>query len=416
MKKRQTTLPAYDKKQIRRNLRKKNSNVFIASKEGNKRTPRKELTKLSDALLKDLTELNKNLRMNGKEEFIITSAIGNAEWELEPSFMLTNVSENVMPRIFALAKKYKQDSIAVSNKNETGASFVTPEGEVTDKYKKMVFDANALYSTDFPTGQRLTFKKQGPRVLDQVFSYQGMQNQWNSDNPEEEYVRNIPSWYELDKWLIRVDSNNKVIATIGWKEYDTYLVLGGLRSIQKKKIPSGNADALYDARDAKLPNKPKVMGFRPKGNIATWIDRYRGKGFTVQKDVDENNKVINLVPENIQEEFESRYKGNWAVKKWFDMLRKTNPDAVLKARSKSDMIWIRFGNSLLQDEIPFKPPEKYVKYSNLGRDNKRAIKFYLETGLAKPKRRNKFYSNIQEEMLRGSNVRYDVEDQSRGDK
>jgi len=36
--KRQTTLPAYDKKQIRRNLRKKNSNVFIAAKEGNKPT------------------------------------------------------------------------------------------------------------------------------------------------------------------------------------------------------------------------------------------------------------------------------------------------------------------------------------------------------------------------------------------
>ena len=50
------------------------------------------------------------------------------------------------------------------------------------------------------------------------------------------------------------------------------------------------------------------------------------------------------------------------------------------------------------------------------KDNKRAIRFYLETGLAKPKRRNKFYQNIQEEMLRGSNVRYDVEDQSKGDR
>ena len=49
--KRQTTLPAYDKKQIRRNLSKKNSNVFIASKEGNKRTSKKELSRLSDALL-----------------------------------------------------------------------------------------------------------------------------------------------------------------------------------------------------------------------------------------------------------------------------------------------------------------------------------------------------------------------------
>ena len=61
MKKRQTTLPAYNKKQIRRNLSKKNSNVFIAAKEENKPTPRKELSRLSDALLKDLTELNNKL-------------------------------------------------------------------------------------------------------------------------------------------------------------------------------------------------------------------------------------------------------------------------------------------------------------------------------------------------------------------
>jgi hypothetical protein len=80
------------------------------------------------------------------------------------------------------------------------------------------------------------------------------------------------------------------------------------------------------------------------------------------------------------------------------------------------MIWIKLGTSIMQDKIPFKNPEKFVRYSNLGRDNKRAIRFYLETGLAKPKRRNKFYQNIQEEMLRSSNVRYDVEDQSRGDK
>ena len=96
------------------------------------------------------------------------------------------------------------------------------------------------------------------------------------------------------------------------------------------------------------------------------------------------------------------------------MVRKS--EVVLKAKSKTDIIWIKFGNSIVQDKIPFREPKNYVKYSNLGKDNKRAIRFYLETGLAKPKRRNEFYKNIQEEMLRGSNVRYDVEDQSRGEK
>ncbi len=142
------------------------------------------------------------------------------------------------------------------------------------------------------------------------------------------------------------------------------------------------------------------------------VDSFRRRGFT--------DMQISELPEDIQQELQgtnySDQVQKWLKSKgiWFDMVKKS--DAVLKARSKSDMVWIKFGNSLLQDEIPFKNPEKYVKYSNLGRDNKRAIKFYLETGLAKPKRRNKFYSNIQEEMLRGSNVRYDVEDQSRGDK
>jgi len=80
------------------------------------------------------------------------------------------------------------------------------------------------------------------------------------------------------------------------------------------------------------------------------------------------------------------------------------------------MFWVKMGNQILQDKIPFLEPKKYVKYSNLGRDNKRAIRFYLEDGLDKPERRNAYYSKLQEEMLRSSNVRYDVEDQSRGDR
>jgi len=142
------------------------------------------------------------------------------------------------------------------------------------------------------------------------------------------------------------------------------------------------------------------------------VDSFRRRGFT--------DMQVSELPEDIQEELKgTKYEDQvqkWLKSKgiWFDMVKKSN--VVLKAMSKSDMIWIRLGNSIMQDNIPFKNPNKYVKYSNLGRDNKRAIRFYLETGLAKPKRRNEFYQNIQEEMLRSSNVRYDVEDQSRGDK
>ena len=274
--KRQTTLPAYDKKQIKRNLSKKNSNVFIASKEGNRRTSKKELSRLSDALLKDLKNLNKRLIKEEKKPFTITSALGNAEWELEPSFMLTNVPEEEMVEIHKLSKKYKQESIAVSKKNETGASFVQPDGTVTDKYKKMVMDANALYSTDFPTGDRLTFEKQ-----------------------------------------------------------DTFI-------------------------------KEKKLG---------------------QKE------------------------------EWFDMIKS---NTIAKKRSKADMWWINFSNSIMQDEIPFTIKKDkdgndlYVKYSNLGRDNKRQVVWYLKHGEKNSKSRNVFFQNIKQEMSRESDYRSHIEDGIRG--
>tara|TARA_R110000796_G_scaffold19627_5_gene58925 strand:+ start:8932 stop:9738 length:807 start_codon:yes stop_codon:yes gene_type:complete len=142
------------------------------------------------------------------------------------------------------------------------------------------------------------------------------------------------------------------------------------------------------------------------------VGSFRRRGFT--------DMQVGELPEDIQEELQgTNYPDQvqkWLKSKgiWFDMFRKS--EVVIKAMSKEDMIWIRLGNSIMQDNIPFKNPNKYVKYSNLGKDNKRAVKFYLETGLARPKRRNEFYKGIQEEMLRGSNVRYDVEDQSRGDR
>ncbi len=276
MKKRQTTLPAYNKKQIRRNLSKKNSNVFIAAKEENKPTPSKELSRLSDALLKDLTELNNKIKKDGKTPFTITSATGNAEWELEPTFMLTNVPKEFMKEIHLLSKKYKQNSVAVSNKNESGASFVTPEGKITAEFKDMVFDNNAIYSTDYPTGQRLTFiEKQDTFISERIFV-------------ERE------GWFDLVK-------------------------------ARKNKIRM-------------------------------------------------SNKKIT--------------KGMWK--------------GLIKV--------IRDDNDLMGEN------QKFFRYSNLGKINKNMVDMYLNIGLKFPERRYKCLLGIQDEMLRSSTERYDVEDQSRGGK
>ena len=57
------------------------------------------------------------------------------------------------------------------------------------------------------------------KVLPAIFSYENMKSKWNQDNPDNPYSRRDElqqGIYSLDKWLIRVDDNNKTIAT---KEY-----------------------------------------------------------------------------------------------------------------------------------------------------------------------------------------------------
>jgi len=158
---RQTTLSAFDERQIQENLKSQNSNIFIAAKPGNEKTRPEELSQLSDNMLAELAALKEK-----HGEFGITSATGNAAWDLEPSFMLTNVPQSARDEINAIAEKYRQQSIAVSEKGETGVKFVTPQGQITDEYSNMEMDPDAEYSTDFPTGQRLAFKSE---PMDLVF-------------------------------------------------------------------------------------------------------------------------------------------------------------------------------------------------------------------------------------------------------
>jgi len=424
--KRQTTLPAYDKKQIRRNLSKKNSNVFIAAKEENKVTSQKELSRLSDALLKDLKKLNKKLIKEEKKPFTITSALGNAEWELEPSFMLTNVPEEEMVAIHKLSKKYKQESIAVSKKDESGASFVQPDGTVTDKYKKMVMDANALYSTDFPTGDRLTFEK-SETYSDDDITFKTMSEEkavktFQDDgyfDYEKRSMRYGPNLSRDSKWatapaemFVAFDGETPV-AVCGIAKYKGALLGAGIHTRDEYK-----GRGLFGLCVKKVLSEKSGTIYINVAN-PNLVDSFRRRGFT--------DMQTSELPEDIQEELKgTKYEDQvqkWLKSNnttgWFDMV-KSNVIAK-KKKSKADIWWIRRGVLIMQDKIPFAVTKDkdgndlYVKYSNLGRDNKREVEWYLKYGEKKPKSRNVFFEKIKEEMSKKTDYRSYIEEQSRGD-
>ena len=422
--KKQTTLPAFDKKQLRRNLKKKNSNIFIAAKEENKPTPQKELSRLSDALLKDLKKLNMQLRKKNNPMFTITSATGNAEWELEPSFMLTNVPEDLMKKIHALSAKYKQNSIAVSEKNETGARFVKPDGSVTDKYKKMIFDANAKYSTDFRTGDRLTFiKGEKKQYSDDDITFKTMSEKeavkaFQDDGYfgyKKRSMRYGPNLSKDSKWatapakmFVAFDGETPV-AVCGIAKYKGALLGAGIHTRDEykgrglfglcvKKVLSEKNGTIY------------INVVHPD-----LVDSFRRRGFT--------DMQIEELPEDIQEELkETKYEDQvqkWLKSNtgsWFDMIKS---NTIAKKRSKADMWWINFSIKIMQDEIPFtvtkdeKGNNLYIKYSNLDRDNKNQVAWYLKYGGKKPKSRSVFFEKIKEEMSRKSDYRSHIEDSSK---
>ena len=166
--KRQMTLPAYDKQHIEDI--KDNHSIFIAAKPGNQELPPQELSRLSDAMLERLAGL--------KEEhgpFTITSATGRAEWDEEPSFMLTDVPESARPHVHRIADEFGQESIGISDAGSEEARFETPDGVVTDEFGGMEFDPDAQYSTDFPTGQRLTFTDWRPPMKKSVLVLKGQE-------------------------------------------------------------------------------------------------------------------------------------------------------------------------------------------------------------------------------------------------
>ena len=114
------------------------------------------------------------------------------------------------------------------------------------------------------------------KVLPAIFSYEEMKSRFNEDNPSEPYTRrkDLESGiYELDKWLIRVDENDKAISTVGWKEHPSHTVLGGMYATAKGRDMGGNSKALQNAREPQLnQSKPLVAAFGHRdGDNARWI-------------------------------------------------------------------------------------------------------------------------------------------------
>ena len=143
------------------------------------------------------------------------------------------------------------------------------------------------------------------------------------------------------------------------------------------------------------------------------VDSFRRRGFT--------DMQTSELPEDIQEELKgTKYEDQvqkWLKSNntagWFDMIKS---NTIAKKRSKADMWWINFSNSIMQDEIPFtvkkdkKNNDLYVKYSNLGKANQEQVVWYLKHGEKNSKSRNVFFQNIKQEMSRESDYRSHIED------
>ena len=94
-----------------------------------------------------------------------------------------------------------------------------------------------------------------PKVLPAIFSYEDMKSRFAEDNPDDPYTRRADlesGIYELDKWLIRVDDDNKAISTVGFKEHPSHTVVGGMYATEYGESLGGNSRALQDAREPQL--------------------------------------------------------------------------------------------------------------------------------------------------------------------
>ena len=255
----------------------------------------------------------------------------------------------------------------------------------------------------------------GYKVESAVHSFEEMKRKWDEDNPDKPYVRSTPNWYDLDRWLIRVTDEGKVVGTIGWREEPEYVLLGGLRG-RKDLGHLGNFRNLTAAREERMPSdKPQVAGFRTReGSQATWVNKNR-ETYNI------NPEDTKGIPEEVIDSLKENYGEDWGIKKaWdWDTFNKTvfydDPVpkwwSVMKA-SINEETWLRLKEAITQDRYP-KDRERYVRFTNLGPDNKKMVIYYLKRGISRESDRTRLHGGILEEMKRSSNTRYDIEDGGR---
>jgi|ETNvirnome_6_100_1030635.scaffolds.fasta_scaffold04741_4 hypothetical protein len=221
-----------------------------------------------------------------------------------------------------------------------------------------------------------------PQVLSKVHTTEEMVEVWNRDNPHDVFLRDsalggkMPEWYDLDKWLLRVDDNNKIIARIGWGDRGSHYVLGGLYAIKnypngEGEVPKNNSRELIEARESLIVGKPKIASFMAKrGNNASWKEHNKKKKFPKGGWVF-NPIEVEGIPKDVLETWAERYDDAWAVRKemdwedfakaifdddenrWFNVLKKDNT----VRKWFPDSSW---------SEIKIKDSEKGVGYANVG--------------------------------------------------
>lgn len=148
----QQTLPSYDKSQVESLVKPDQSTMYISSRPGREKVSAEEQSQKHDALLAAIAELNKNKQMN------IMTGVGEGEWGKEHSIAIQNYPPEVKEKLYALARQFGQDAVAESNAREKGMRFVNPATrEDTFSFGGREIQEEPRYSTNFPTGQKITF-------------------------------------------------------------------------------------------------------------------------------------------------------------------------------------------------------------------------------------------------------------------
>lgn len=147
LKSRQTTLPSFDPAQVQEVLDPERRSVVIAAPPGAERMTRPQAEARSNELLQALAEAGVGS---------IHSTEGSGEWGQEPGFTVSDVREDDMDTLRAIARRFGQEAIAVSEGGRP--RFENPHtGETTMQFTGSRFHPEAEHYTQFGTGDKWAF-------------------------------------------------------------------------------------------------------------------------------------------------------------------------------------------------------------------------------------------------------------------